>query len=122
MLTGLTRHRLGWRGKMILQVSYWCRKFTPGRAPWLDGYAVEWRDATFQDVMDLEHRNFSSSAPKVDAPPMPPTRRGAPPMPATKPPRDFTDWDIAQAAASEPEHEPGRIEYRFLGITGMEDE
>ncbi|HEX7906843.1 MAG TPA: hypothetical protein VF534_01955 [Paraburkholderia sp.] len=51
-----------------------------------------------------------------------PPRRAPPPMPATKPARDFTDWDVAQAATSEPAHEPGRIEYRFLGITGMEDE
>ena len=33
-----------------------------------------------------------------------------------------TDWDIAQAAPSEAAHEAARIEYRFLGITGMEDE
>jgi hypothetical protein len=34
-----------------------------------------------------------------------------------------TDWDVAEAAEpSEPAHEPGRIEYRFLGTTGMEDE
>jgi hypothetical protein len=31
-----------------------------------------------------------------------------------------TDWDVAQAfEQSEPE--PGRIEYRFLGVTGEED-
>lgn len=54
--------------------------------------------------------------------PLPTTRRAPPPMPATKPVRDFTDWDVAQAATIEPAHEPGRIEYRFLGITGMEDE
>lgn len=54
--------------------------------------------------------------------PLPSIRNAPPPMPEIKPPRDFTDWDIAQATASEPTHEPGHIEYRFLGITGMEDE
>jgi hypothetical protein len=122
-LTGLTRYRLGWRGKMILQVSYWYREFTPGRAPWVDGYATAWRDATFQDVMDLEHRNVSATEPKVEGPRLPPTRRAPPPMPAVKPALDSTDWNVAQAAVqSEPAHEPGHIEYRFLGITGMEDE
>jgi len=54
--------------------------------------------------------------------PLSATRLPPPPMPATRPARDFTDWDVAEAATSEPAHEPGRIEYRFLGITGMEDE
>lgn len=36
--------------------------------------------------------------------------------------RDFTDWDVAEAAMSDPEPERGHVEYRFLGITGMEDE
>jgi hypothetical protein len=36
--------------------------------------------------------------------------------------RDADMWDVGQAAASDAAHEPGHIEYRFLGITGMEDE
>lgn len=31
-----------------------------------------------------------------------------------------TDWDVAEAATSEPAHEPGRIDYKFLGVTGEE--
>lgn len=31
-----------------------------------------------------------------------------------------TDWDIAQAF-EQPERELGRVEYRFLGVTGEED-
>ena len=49
--------------------------------------------------------------------PMPPTKLGPPPMPRVKPARDADFWDIAN-------HEPeaGRVEYRFLGITGFEDD
>ena len=40
-----------------------------------------------------------------------------PPMPQAKTARDADFWDIAN-------HEPeaGRVEYRFLGITGFEDD
>jgi hypothetical protein len=55
--------------------------------------------------------------------PLASTQLTPPPMPPTKPARDYTDWDVAEAAVqSESAREPGRIEYRFLGITGMEDE
>ena len=32
-----------------------------------------------------------------------------------------TDWDVAQAF-KQPEPEPGRVEYRFLGVTGFEED
>jgi len=41
-------------------------------------------------------------------------------MPRVKMERIVTDWDVAQAF-EHPEPEPGRVEYRFLGITGEED-
>jgi hypothetical protein len=34
---------------------------------------------------------------------------------------DATFWDIARDDESK-QPEPGRVEYRFLGITGLEDE
>lgn len=35
-----------------------------------------------------------------------------------------TDWDVALRVEEEerPAREPGRIEYRFLGVTGEEEE
>lgn len=32
-----------------------------------------------------------------------------------------TDWDVAQAAEQREQAEPGRVDYRFLGVTGEED-
>lgn len=96
MLTGLTRYRLGWRKKIVLQVSEWVRTFTPGRAPWLDGYKAVWRDATFQDVMDLEHRKFSAEAPKVELPPPPLLRRKFRDRPL---PPEPTMYDVGMEAA-----------------------
>lgn len=46
------------------------------------------------------------------------TQLGAPPVSRTPVPRDITDWDVAVAAEMP---EPGRIEYRFLGVTGEEE-
>lgn len=31
-----------------------------------------------------------------------------------------TDWDVAEAATRETAHEPGGIDYKFLGVTGEE--
>jgi hypothetical protein len=49
---------------------------------------------------------------------------GEPPYDIAKrvpsPDRVLTDWDVA-LAVEQPEPEPGRIEYRFLGVTGEED-
>lgn len=49
--------------------------------------------------------------------PLPSTKLPPPPMPRVRPARDADFWDIAN---NEPE--TGRVEYRFLGITGFEDE
>ena len=35
-------------------------------------------------------------------------------------PAPVTDWDVAQRF-EQVEPEPGRVEYRFLGVTGEED-
>lgn len=58
MLTGNTRYRLGWFGKVILEVSEWRRRPTrsnPDTWPWIE----DWRDATFRDVLDLAERNWA---------------------------------------------------------------
>jgi hypothetical protein len=57
-LTGNTRYRLGWFGKVILEVSEWQRRPTQGHPdtwPWVEG----WRDATFRDLLDLVERNWT---------------------------------------------------------------
>lgn len=58
LLTGNTRYRLGWSGKVILEVSEWRRQPTrshPDTWPWIE----DWRDATFRDVLDLAERNWA---------------------------------------------------------------
>lgn len=58
MLTGNTRYRLGWFGKVILEVSEWRRRPTrchPDTWSWIE----DWRDATFRDVLDLAERNWA---------------------------------------------------------------
>lgn len=63
MLTGLTRYRLGWRKKMVLQVSEWRRRFIAGHLPESQPWIAVWRDATFQDVIDLAAQNISKDQP-----------------------------------------------------------
>lgn len=117
-LTGQTRYRLGWRGKIILQVSEWRRGF-PGSGQIDTPWVASWRDATFRDLIDLAEEKFSIHKPPHREIPPPP------PMPRTRPARrewgaptarEATLYDVGIAA------EDSRIEYRFLGITGMEDE
>ncbi|HHL4079919.1 MULTISPECIES: hypothetical protein [Burkholderia] len=58
LLTGNTRYRLGWFGKVILEVSEWRRQAAlshPDTWPWIE----VWRDATFRDVLDLAERNWA---------------------------------------------------------------
>ena len=58
-LTGRTRIRAGWRGKIILQVEL--KHPNPagvprGRGssdPWADGYFLKYRDATFADLQAI---------------------------------------------------------------------
>ncbi len=46
---------------------------------------------------------------------------GATREPSHQPPSQIvTDWDVAQAF-EQPEQEIGRVEYRFLGVTGEDD-
>lgn len=40
------------------------------------------------------------------------------PMPPVKPEPQITDWDVARTDGM---LEPGRVEYRFLGVTGEEE-
>ncbi len=51
-LTGRTRHRAGWRGRLVLQVEYSYRTYFSPDA----GYSPEdtaWRDATVKDVQSM---------------------------------------------------------------------
>lgn len=137
MLTGQTRYRLGWRGKIVLQVSVWQRRFARGGHPDFQPWIAIWRDASFRDVIDLAEGQFSGTEPisKTLPPPpiprghsaqnnLPPSRMSAPPMPEIAPARaptvdrpstEPTFYDVGIKA------ERG-IEYRFLGATGMEDQ
>ena len=136
-LNGQTRYRLGWRGKIVLQVGVWYRSFELGRHPDYQPWVAGWRDAVFRDVIDLAEGNFSAEKPapaKIPTPPrprnarsgLPSTRNPAPSMPEVKPAREHTPaasfveqtfYDVGIAA-----EDARGIEYRFLGITGMEDE
>ena len=66
MITGRTRYRLGWRGKVVLQVSEWKR---PPRVVWSPPYipCIEvWRDATFRDVMDISEGKVTPDRPNSE--------------------------------------------------------
>lgn len=59
-LTGKTRVRLGWFGKMILQVQIkhpnpqYPRAPRPGPYdPWANGHHLIWRDATIEDLQTI---------------------------------------------------------------------
>jgi hypothetical protein len=67
MLTGLTRHRVGWRGRMILEVQVWRRAHVPGIHPDSQRWHAVWRDANFRDVIELAERTFSAEAPARSA-------------------------------------------------------
>ena len=73
MLTGLTRYRLGWRRKVVLQVSEWRRRFAVGRHPDYQPWETVWRDATFRDVIDLAEGRISSDKPASPTIPPPPS-------------------------------------------------
>lgn len=80
MLTGATRHRPGWFGRMVLEVEEQHRSFSttpppPGRdgVRW-DAYLQStasrpwytWRDATYADVAALERRFSTNPIPQPD--------------------------------------------------------
>jgi hypothetical protein len=54
-LTGRTRYRLGWFGKVILQVEEACITAGPGRPqPGRDFVRYSWRDARLTDVVHAD--------------------------------------------------------------------
>lgn len=63
MLTGQTRYRLGWRKKMVLQVSEWASNAHPARVPSAWAYVPAWRDATFEDVLAIATGDIQKEAP-----------------------------------------------------------
>lgn len=55
-LTGRTRYRTNWRGKLILQVEYtthYCRDLN-GSGYYDEGEKVSWRDARAEDLINRE--------------------------------------------------------------------
>ncbi len=53
-LTGNTRHRLGWFGRLILQVEYSWQHSGSGRLqPGVSFTSTGWRDATVVDIQAL---------------------------------------------------------------------
>lgn len=72
MITGRTRYRLGWRGKVVLQVQCWERQWTAGRWPGAAPWAERWRDATFRDVLDIAEGRVTPERPPVQRAPRPP--------------------------------------------------
>lgn len=61
MITGKTRYRQGWRGKIILQVEE-----SMGDVAWF--LKQKWRDATFIDVMSIERGDFKLFTPDIPPP------------------------------------------------------
>ena len=69
-LTGNTRHRISWRGKVIMQVECW---YLPGAYA---DYVGRWRDANALDLVDIAKGNISREAPgniPLCVPPQPPS-------------------------------------------------
>jgi hypothetical protein len=62
-LTGKTRYRLGWRGRVIVQVEFW-RIGARGV-----GYESAWKDADFRSVLDIAEGNVQSDRPSFGPPP-----------------------------------------------------
>lgn len=53
MLTGKLQYRKSWNGKLILQVQYASQRYS-SLTPWgFEDYKA-WRDATFEDLYNLE--------------------------------------------------------------------
>ncbi len=61
-----TRYRLGWRGRLVLQV------YVPNPVPWPHGFGyagfVGWRDATVEDLQRLYEAGVLSHQDGVQAP------------------------------------------------------
>lgn len=77
MLTGMTRYRLNWRKKVILQVSEWQRSFALGRHLGCQPWIAVWRDATFRDVIDLAEGHITRDKPASPMMPPPPKPKEA---------------------------------------------
>lgn len=70
-LTGRTRFRSSWRGKLVLEV-----QFLESRESGIDGRLIpdktfQWRDATTQDLCELQHLTFSRIDINVRLPDLP---------------------------------------------------
>jgi hypothetical protein len=75
-ITGATRYRENWRGKLILQVEYYVDEGTYSKSPRADGEAppreTGWRDASTMDLSPI--RYFEMQRNGVKPPPPPPKR------------------------------------------------
>lgn len=63
-LTGKTRYRLSWRGRLVLQVEYRARRYVSRYAvppPWALDLARYWRDATVEDLQILHESALTGS-------------------------------------------------------------
>lgn len=83
-LTGRTRFRSSWRGKLVLQVQFF-EMLQSAMAGTLTPGAMEWRDASTQDLAELQHLTFSRIEINVRLPDLPanfePPRVVPPPSP-----------------------------------------
>jgi hypothetical protein len=70
-------------------------------------------------LLKLLRRKIAAGSSLDELAALPPTRRDPPPMPQCRPTRDADFWDVGRAAEQQ---EPRCVEYRFLGITGLEEE
>lgn len=75
MLTGLTRYRIGFRKKLVIQVEYWGGVYR-GRYTPLDHDRL-WRDATIEDMQTIERGEVTIEKPS--------TMRRPPPSPIPQP-------------------------------------
>lgn len=89
-LTGATRYRSGWRGRLVLQVEQRTIVSYKGRlAPGVERepvYSYHWRDAKVHDLSVLKWMEASVPLPHLPQPPQPPEDldnvRSARPRPA----------------------------------------
>lgn len=81
MLTGETRYRIGWRNKLILQVQVWRKPFATNSHTPVSPYS-DWRDATVEDMQEIERGRIAPNMPGPNTiPPPPPPRNNPIPQP-----------------------------------------
>jgi hypothetical protein len=77
MLTGRTRYRIGWFGRLVVQVEYWTTLSVAGQIL-VRRHVRHWRDARAEDMQDIERGDVTAEEPAPV--------RSCPRMPSSAPP------------------------------------